>query len=150
MLGMEIYSTITTIASLLLGGGWFIHYRAQKRQEYAKASQAEADAFKSMQDAYQQTLQDVNNILSEVRADRDRYRDQRDKVLKDNEDMRSKYIDIETRMTSMDLQYKKDISRLSRKIDILSPFLCGVAGCMRRKKVNLSEALDNNTATQNA
>ena len=45
----------------------------------------------------------------------------------------------------MDLNYKRDISRLGRRIDVLSPFLCGVAGCMHRKKVSLMENIDDNS-----
>ena len=45
----------------------------------------------------------------------------------------------------MDLSYKRDISRLGRRIDVLSPFLCGVAGCMHRKKVSLMENIDDNS-----
>lgn len=48
-------------------------------------------------------------------------------------------------MTNLDLQYKRDISRLGRRIDVLSPFLCGVAGCMHRKKVSLMENIDDNS-----
>jgi hypothetical protein len=59
--------------------------------------------------------------------------------------MRTKYIEIEEKMTKMDLNYKRDISRLGRRIDVLSPFLCGVAGCMHRKKVSLMENIDDNS-----
>ena len=59
--------------------------------------------------------------------------------------MRTKYTELEERMTQMDLRYKQDISRLGRRIDVLSPFLCGVAGCMHRKKVSLMENIDDNS-----
>jgi hypothetical protein len=157
MVGMEIYSSIITLLTLILGGGWFVHYRAHKRQEEAKATQEEeiaeqqkADAFKLVQDVYQQAMTDMNNILMEVRSDRDRYHDQRDNVIKENEEMRKKYIAIEERMTAMDIKYKKDISRLNRRIDVLSPFLCGVVGCMKRTQVNLADTIDeSNLATHN-
>lgn len=157
MVGMEIYSSIITLLTLILGGGWFVHYRAHKRQEDAKATQEEeiaeqqkADAFKLVQDVYQQAMTDMNNILMEVRSDRDRYHDQRDNVIKENEEMRKKYIAIEERMTAMDIKYKKDISRLNRRIDVLSPFLCGVVGCMKRTRVNLADTIDeSNLATHN-
>ena len=51
---------------------------------------------------------------------------------------------LDERMTRLDLQYKRDISRLGRRIDVLSPFLCGVAGCMHRKKVSMIENIDDN------
>jgi hypothetical protein len=48
-------------------------------------------------------------------------------------------------MTNLDLQYKRDISRLGRRLDCLSPFLCGVAGCLHRTKVSLMEEIDDNS-----
>ena len=149
---MEIYSIINTIITLFLGGGWFIHWRAHKRQENAKAHQEEAsakqmdaDAFKSMQDAYQQMHEDVLNRLKEVCDERDHYKDERDEERKANKELRAKYTELDERMTNLDLQYKRDISRLGRRIDVLSPFLCGVAGCMHRKKVSLMENIDDDS-----
>lgn len=149
---MEIYSIISTIVIAILGGGWFTHYRAHKRQEMAKAKQeeasakqSEADAFKSMQDAYQQMHEDVLNRLKEVCDERDNYKDERDEERRANKEMRDKYLELEDRMTKMDIQYKKDISRLGRRIDVLSPFLCAVVGCMHRKKVTLTDDIDDNS-----
>ena len=151
-MNMEIYNIINTIVTIFLGGGWFLHWRAHKRQEYAKAhqeeasaKQTEADAFKSMQDAYQQMHEDVLNRLKEVCDERDHYKDERDEERKANRELRQKYTELDERMTNLDLQYKRDISRLGRRIDVLSPFLCGVAGCMHRKKVSLMENIDDNS-----
>lgn len=148
----EIYSIISSIVVVLLGGGWFTHYRAHKRQENAKATQEEAnakqieaDAFKSMQDAYQQMHEDVLNRLKEVCDERDHYRDERDEERKANEETRRMYKELEGRMSQMELQYKRDISRLGRRVDVLSPFLCGTAGCMRRTKVSLMENIDDSS-----
>lgn len=149
---MEIYSIISTIVTVILGGGWFTHYRAHKRQENAKAKQeeanakqVEADAFKSMQDAYQQMHEDLLNRLKEVCDERDHYKDERDEERKANAELRQKYKELDERMNQMDINYKRDISRLGRRIDVLSPFLCGVAGCMHRKKVSLMENIDDNS-----
>ena len=158
-MSVEIYSIISTIIIALLGGGWFTHYRAHKRQENAKAKQEEekakqeaatseqlkADAFKSMQDAYQQMHEDVLNRLKEVCDERDHYKDERDEERKANKELRAKYTELDERMTNLDLQYKRDISRLGRRLDCLSPFLCGVAGCLHRTKVSLMEEIDDNS-----
>ena len=152
-MSVEIYSIISTIIiAILLGGGWFTHYRAHKRQENAKAQQeeasakqVEADAFKSMQDAYQQMHEDVLNRLKEVCDERDHYKDERDEERKSNKELRQKYKELDERMTNLDLQYKRDISRLGRRLDCLSPFLCGVAGCLHRTKVSLMEEIDDNS-----
>ena len=156
---MEIYSIINTLITLFLGGGWFIYYRANKRkaeaeakqqeaiakEQEASAKQQEANAFKAMQDTYQQTLEDVNKTLaevrlerdkalSEVRAERDHYKDERNELRKENHDMRVKYNELEDK-----------VARLGRRLDCLSPFLCGVVGCMHRQKVSLMENIDDNS-----
>ena len=142
---MEIYSIINTFVTLFLGGGWFLHWRASRRKANGEAKQTEAQANKEAQEYYNTTLADVNKTLAEVRAERDHYRDERNEERKSNHELRQKYIEIEDRMNQMDLSYKRDISRLGRRIDVLSPFLCGVAGCMHRKKVSLMENIDDNS-----
>lgn len=142
---MEIYNIINTLITVFFGGGWFLHWRASRRKANGDAKQTEAQANKEAQEYYNTTLADVNRTLNEVRAERDHYKDERNELRKENHEMRTKYIEIEERMTKLDLNYKRDISRLGRRIDILSPFLCGVAGCMHRKKVSLMENIDDNS-----
>ena len=141
----EIYSIINTFVTLFLGGGWFLHWRASRRKANGEAKQTEAQANKEAQEYYNTTLADVNKTLAEGRSERDHYRDERNEERKSNHELRQKYIEIEERMNQMDLSYKRDISRLGRRIDVLSPFLCGVAGCMHRKKVSLMENIDDNS-----
>lgn len=143
--GMMIYSILSTLITIVCGGGWFINWRAKKRQENAKAKQDEADAFKSMQDAYQQMHEDLLARLKEVCDERDHYKDERDEERKANRELRQKYKELDERMTKLDMQYRRDISRLGRRIDVLSPFLCGLAGCLNRKKVSLMENIDDNS-----
>lgn len=144
-MNMEIYNIINTLVTVFLGGGWFLHWRASRRKANGEAKQTEAQANKEAQEYYNTTLADVNRTLNEVRAERDHYKDERNELRKENHEMRTKYIEIEEKMTKMDLNYKRDISRLGRRIDVLSPFLCGVAGCMHRKKVSLMENIDDNS-----
>lgn len=142
---MEIYSIINTFVTVFLGGGWFLHWRASRRKANGEAKQTEAQANKEAQEYYNTTLADVNRTLAEVRAERDHYKDERNEERKANHELRQKYIEIEERMNQMDMNYKRDISRLGRRIDVLSPFLCGVAGCMHRKKVSLMENIDDSS-----
>lgn len=139
---MEIYSIINTFVTVFLGGGWFLHWRASRRKANGEAKQTEAQANKEAQEYYNNTLADVNRTLGEVRAERDHYKDERDEERKENREMRLKYRQLEEKVTQIDLDYKKDVARLGRRLDCLSPFLCGVAGCMRRKKVSLMENID--------
>ena len=142
---MEIYNIINTLVTVFLGGGWFLHWRASRRKANGEAKQTEAQANKEAQEYYNTTLADVNRTLNEVRAERDHYKDERNELRKENHEMRTKYIEIEEKMTKMDLNYKRDISRLGRRIDVLSPFLCSIAGCMNRRKVSLMENIDDNS-----
>ena len=142
-MNMEVYSIINTIITAILGGGWFLHWRAGKRKAEGEAKQTEAQANKEAQEYYNSTLADVNRTLAEVRAERDSYKDERNELRKENQEMRSKYIEIEDKMTEIDLTYRRDLARLGRRIDVLSPFLCGLAGCTNRQKVNLTDASTN-------
>lgn len=142
---MDIYSIINTLVTIFLGGGWFIYYRANKRKAEGEAKATEAQANKEAQEYYNKTLADVNQTLNEVRAERDHYKDERNELRNENSEMRKKYYEIEEKMTKMDITYKRDISRLGRRIDVLSPFLCGLAGCLNRRKVSLMENIDDNS-----
>ena len=142
---MEIYSIINTFITVFLGGGWFLHLRARRRKANGEAKQTEAQANKEAQEYYNNTLADVNRTLAEVRAERDHYKDERDEERKENREMQKKYRELEEQVTQIDINYKRDVARLGRRLDCLSPFLCGVAGCMHRKKVSLMEDIDDNS-----
>ena len=139
---VEVYSIINTLVTIFFGGGWFLHWRASRRKANGEAKQTEAQANKEAQEYYNTTLADVNRTLGEVRAERDHYKDERDEERKENLEMRQKYRQLEEKVTQIDLEYKKDVARLGRRLDCISPFLCGVAGCMRRTKVSLMEDID--------
>lgn len=135
--GFEIYSIINTVVSLVLGGGWFLHWRASRRKADGEAKQTEAQANKEAQEYYNTTLADVNNTLKEVRAERDHYKDDRNALRKENEMMVEKYNELQRKLAEIEIEYKRDIFRLGRRLDCISPLLCGVAGCPHRKKVNI-------------
>ena len=59
MEGMDIYTLISSILTLICGGGWFINWRAKKRKESAEARQTELNATITEQDMYQEMLKDV-------------------------------------------------------------------------------------------
>lgn len=124
---METYSIITTILTLLAGGGWFVYYRANKRIKYGQATQSEAEGWKAMQDLYQQTIEDFKVYSNDMRQERT-------VLKKENDDMREKYNHIVEEI----LILKKQLSRQGRKLEALSPFLCSVVGCRNRKRDNLN------------
>ena len=102
-----------------------------------EAKQQEAQANKEAQEYYNSTLADVNNTLKEVRAERDHYKDDRNALRQENETMMAKYRELQNRLSEMDAEYKREIARLGRRLDCLSPLLCGEDNCPRRKKVSL-------------
>ena len=134
---MDWLSLITTLATMITGGGWFIYYRANKRKANGEAMQTEAEANKLAQEYYNKTLEDANNTIQEVRSERDHYKEDRNALRKENEEMFQKYSELQEKVNNMELEYKKDIARLGRRIDILSPFLCGVVDCMKRRRVDI-------------
>ena len=136
---MEIYSIINTLVTIFLGGGWFVYYRANKRKANGEASQAEAEGWLKQQEVYQKTIDDLDGVCQKIRESRDRLFDYNEKLSKENEEMRKeneefrkKYAQLDERMSRIDIEHKKEIARLGRRVDVLSPFLCGVAGCMLR------------------
>lgn len=144
-MGMEVYSIINTMITLFLGGGWFLHWRASRRKANGEAKQTEAQANKEAQEYYNTTLADVNRTLNEVREERDHYKEDRNTLRDENEKMVQKYNELQNKLTDMEIEYKKDIARLGRRLDCLSPFLCGVAGCLHRKRVNVMDEEEMNT-----
>lgn len=135
--GFEIYSIINTVVSLVLGGGWFLHWRASRRKADGEAKQTEAQANKEAQEYYNTTLADVNNTLKEVRAERDHYKDDRNALRKENEMMVEKYNELQRKLVEIELEYKRDVARLGRRLDGLFPLLCGAIRCPHRKKVSI-------------
>lgn len=138
-MGGDIYSIVNTLVTIFLGGGWFLHWRASRRKANGEAKQTEAQANKEAQEYYNTTLADVNRTLNEVRQERDHYKDDRNALLSENEEMRKRYNQLEEQLNQMSIEYKNDIARLGRRIDVISPFLCGLAGCLRRKVVNVMD-----------
>lgn len=124
---------ILGVATLVLGTGWLFTYRAYRRKANGEASQAEAEGWKAMQDLYQQTINDFKVYCDDMRSERG--------VLKqENAEMREKYKKVEDEILTL----KKQLSRQGRKLEALSPFLCGVVGCMNRKRVNLNTLASDN------
>jgi peptidoglycan hydrolase CwlO-like protein len=130
---MEIYGIINTLISVILGGGWFIHWRASRRKANGEATQSEADGWKAMQELYQKTISDFQGYSEDMRKER--------AILKkENTEMYDKYKKLDEEI----IQLKRRLSRQGRKIDALSPFLCSVVGCLNRKRVNINAWAEDN------
>lgn len=132
---MEWLEFILAIVTLIAGGGWFVTYKAYKRKQMGEATQSEAEGWKSIQDVYQQTIEDLKQYTEDIRSDRNHLKEDRDNIRKENNEIRAKYLLMEDQILSL----RKDLARMGRRLEILLPFTCGVAGCVKRKKVDIQE-----------
>lgn len=113
---METYSIISTIITIILGGGWFIHYRANKRKAFGEATQAEAEGWKAQQNVYQATIADLKESCDYIKQDRNLLREENTKLREENNALRDKINMLETQV----FELKKEISRLGRRVEALS------------------------------
>ena len=101
----------------------------------AEAQTEEVNMAKAVQDTYQQMLKDKeeevadkNRIITELREDRDHFR-------QDRNELRERIDKTE----SIVRELQEQVSENRREIDMMRPFLCGVLGCKLRKPVAISE-----------
>lgn len=136
---MEIsFDTLINIAGLLLSGsvGGFVAWKWQRRKMKAEAQTEEVNMAQAVQDTYQQMLKDKeeevadkNRIITELREDRDHFR-------QDRNELRERIDKTETLVREL----QEQVSENRREIDMMRPFLCGVLGCKLRKPVAISAA----------
>lgn len=136
---MEIsFDTLINIAGLFLSGsvGGFVAWKWQRRKMKAEAQTEEVNMAKAVQDTYQQMLKDKeeevadkNRIITELREDRDHFR-------QDRNELRERIDKTE----SLVRELQEQVSENRREIDMMRPFLCGVLGCKLRKPVAISAA----------
>lgn len=136
---MEIsFDTLINIAGLFLSGsvGGFVAWKWQRRKMKAEAQTEEVNMAKAVQDTYQQMLKDKeeevadkNRIITELREDRDHFR-------QDRNELRERIDKTETLVREL----QEQVSENRREIDMMRPFLCGVLGCKLRKPVAISAA----------
>jgi hypothetical protein len=141
---MEItLEAIISFIGLFLGGGGGAFFtwrwmnrraRAEAKEKEAEAKSAEVDMAQKVQDTYQQMLEDKqkevddnHRLISELREDRDHYkqdrnelREQLDKLIKDFYDFKRETEDERQKM-------KSDIARNTRIAESSRPFMCGLA-----------------------
>ena len=129
-----IISIITAI------GGWeliryLINLRTNRRKEEAEAETAETSATKELQDVYQQLISDVKadrdeqrTYINELNEDRKRLRDER-------EELRQRIDDTEKKVREL----QREVARNGRMVESLRPFVCAAIGCRKRVPVTISE-----------
>jgi len=100
----------------------------------AEAQTEEVNMAKAVQDTYQQMLKDKeeevadkNRIITELREDRDHFR-------QDRSELRARIDKTEEIVREL----QEQVIENKREIDMMRPFLCGVFGCKLRKPVEIS------------
>lgn len=106
---MEWYTIISSIVTIILGGGWFVYYRANKMKAYG-------EAWESQQRVYQNTIADLEKSCEFIRNDRDLLRKENEELRKENKELRDKINNLE----SVILEIRKDMARQGRRIESLS------------------------------
>lgn len=106
---MEWYTIVSSIVTIILGGGWFVYYRANKMKAYG-------EAWESQQRVYQNTIADLEKSCEFIRNDRDLLRKENEELRKENRELRDKINQLE----SVILDIRKDMARQGRRIESLS------------------------------
>jgi hypothetical protein len=141
---MEItLEAIISLVGLFVGGGGgaFFTWRYMRRKAKAEAVQAEVEAAKDKQDYYQQ-------IIEDIAKDRDYYKGERDEIRERMDKMAHSFMDwrIEADRDRSDM--KMEIARLGRRVEMMTPFMCGDLQCKLRKRVVLSDDGEVKTASK--
>ena len=113
------------ILTLIFGGGfgWLFTWRATRKK-------ADADAMKSVQDVYQQTIDDLNKYVNDIRTDRNALRKDRD----ENKRLQDKLDKLENDVRDL----RNVVARNSRKVDAMRPLVCLKAPtCNLRADINI-------------
>lgn len=129
---------ILALLTLVLGTGWLFTYRAYKRKNEGEATQAEADGWSKVQEVYKRTIDDLNGICDVIREDRNNVVEKNKQLVQLNDELRQRYVEMENQI----IELRKELARQERKIEALTPLLCGKVGCLKRTKVDLHEESD--------
>lgn len=112
---MDFYSIITTVLSIVAGGGWFVYYRANKKIKEGEATQSEAEGWLKQQQAYHNTIDELKSTCEYIANDRNLLRQENTQLRQENDELRRTITDLQ----DMVLMLKNDMSRLKRKVAAL-------------------------------
>lgn len=101
----EYLSIVTSVLTLICGGGWFVFYRANKRIK-------EGEAFKTEQEVYQETIKDLKESCDYIKTDRNLLREENTQLRQENNELRKTVNELQ----DMVLGLKNEVSRLGRKV----------------------------------
>lgn len=133
---------LIALISALTGGGLtgLIYWRANQRKAEGEATQTEADAMKSIQDVYQQALEDQNKYIAQLRETRDHLVNDREEMRRENNELRKRLNETDQKV----LKLERDVTRNSQMVESLRHLLCGRPDCRDRILLELGISKDLN------
>lgn len=124
----------------LIGGICTIRYT--RMQARGAARNAENEATKSVQDVYQEMVEDVRadradmkKYISELKEDRAHIRKDRDELRQQLDEKSNQF----NRMQDEIQEVKKKVAINERRVEIMSPFICGRTSCLERIRTSIQE-----------
>ena len=131
---------IIAILIAVTGGGLtgLFYWRASRRKANGEAAQTEAEAMKSIQQVYQQALDDQQRYIVKLQ-------DTRDHLVHDREEMRRENNELRRRLNEMDEKVRKlerDVERNKKIMESMKHLLCGRIACPNRVNVDLGSSSD--------
>lgn len=118
------------IIGFVSGGGLavLLTLPAIRKKAQGEAAQTETEAFKSLQDVYQQTVSDLNTYIEDIRADRNHLRKDRDEMRAENEELRQRQNEVDEKVR----QLEDMVADNARKVEAMRPFICARLDCPKR------------------
>lgn len=145
---MEVgISTLIETLGLLLGGGglgYLLTLKSSMAKAKGEAHQIENEATKSVQDIYQEMIEDVRRdrieqkgYISELKEERKHLRQERDEGRKENARLCQRLNNMEEKILGLE----KVVARQARKLELINPFLCSRSDCPDRLHTTFKELL---------
>ena len=121
---------IINIITLFCGGGlgWLLNWRANRRKANGEATQTEADAMKSVQDVYQQTLADQQTYIDKLKVSRDHLISTNTDLRTENDDLRKRINEVDEKMR----QLEDEVARNRQMMAATRMWMCGRMNCQQR------------------
>lgn len=151
MEGMDIYTFITTILTLVCGGGWFVNWRAKRRKESAEARQSELNATITEQDMYQEMLKDVEDHNERLRRFNKEISDECEQLRKRVSENENRLREYDEKISEQERKLRAQgskIESLEHRLELVTEMMCGKSNCQQRTKVFLSPIDDDSFATR--
>lgn len=151
MEGMDIYTMITSILTLICGGGWFINWRAKKRKESAEARQTELNATITEQDMYQEMLKDVEDHNERLRRFNTEISEECEALRKRVAENENKLREQDDKIREYDKKLREQegkIESLEHRLELVTEMMCGKSNCQQRTRVFLSPVDDDSFMTR--